>query len=73
MNILIVEDEKLAVRKLTKLLEETAPEFKVQGITPSIAATVEWIMENRDGGNPEPGVQLPRPLPPAARIPVARR
>jgi len=28
MNILIVEDEKLAVRKLTKLLEETAPEFE---------------------------------------------
>ena len=56
MNILIVEDEKLAVRKLTKLLEETAPEFKVQGITPSIAATVDWIMQNRDGGNPEPDI-----------------
>ncbi|SDF86060.1 two component transcriptional regulator, LytTR family [Dyadobacter soli] len=56
MNILIVEDEKLAVRKLTKLLEETAPELEVRGITPSIAATVEWITENRANGQPEPDI-----------------
>ncbi len=56
MNILIVEDEKLAVRKLTKLLEETAPELEVRGITPSIAATVEWISENRANGQPEPDI-----------------
>ena len=56
MNVLIVEDEKLAVRKLTKLLEETAPEMAVQGITPSIAGTVEWIGENRANGNPEPDI-----------------
>ncbi|MCF0049213.1 LytTR family DNA-binding domain-containing protein [Dyadobacter chenwenxiniae] len=56
MNILIVEDEKLAVRKLTKLLEETAPEFVIKGITPSIEATVEWISENRKNGNPEPDI-----------------
>lgn len=56
MNILIVEDEKLAVRKLTKLLEETAPEFDVRGITPSIAATVDWITENRTNGQPEPDI-----------------
>ena len=56
MNIVIVEDEKLAVRKLTKLLEETAPEFDVRGITPSIAATVEWITENRANGQREPDI-----------------
>ncbi|MCE7067454.1 LytTR family DNA-binding domain-containing protein [Dyadobacter sp. CY326] len=56
MNILIVEDEKLAVRKLTKLLEETAPEFVIKGITPSIAATVEWISENRAQGEAEPDI-----------------
>ncbi|GGN11794.1 DNA-binding response regulator [Dyadobacter beijingensis] len=56
MNILIVEDEKLAVRKLTKLLEETAPEFEVRGITPSIAATVDWITGNRADGKPEPDI-----------------
>jgi len=54
MNILIVEDEKLAVRKLTKLLEETAPKFLIKGVTPSIEATVEWISENREAGEPEP-------------------
>jgi len=54
MNILIVEDEKLAVRKLTKLLEETAPELNVSGVTPSIEATVEWILENRENGDKEP-------------------
>ncbi|ACT91864.1 LytR/AlgR family response regulator transcription factor [Dyadobacter fermentans] len=56
MNVLIVEDEKLAVRKLTKLLEETAPEFEIRGITPSIAATVDWITENRQNGKPEPDI-----------------
>lgn len=56
MNILIVEDEKLAVRKLTKLIEETAPEFIIRGITPSIAATVDWIAENRAQGEPEPDI-----------------
>jgi len=54
MNILIVEDEKLAVRKLTKLLEETAPEFIIKGNTPSIEATVEWILDNRAKGEAEP-------------------
>lgn len=56
MNVLIVEDEKLAVRKLTKLLEETAPELVIRGITPSIAGTVEWLRENRENGNPEPDI-----------------
>jgi len=54
MNILIVEDEKLAVRKLTKLLEETAPELVIKGVAPSIEATVEWIEENRAAGGKEP-------------------
>jgi two-component system response regulator LytT len=54
MNILIVEDEKLAVRKLTKLLEEAAPDFVIKGVTPSIETTVEWISQNRAAGNPEP-------------------
>ena len=56
MNILIVEDEKLAVRKLTKLLEEVAPDFVIKGATPSIEATVEWISENRAAGESEPDI-----------------
>jgi two-component system response regulator LytT len=54
MNILIVEDEKLAVRKLSKLLEEIAPEHTVIGVTPSIEETVTWIQTNRDNGHSEP-------------------
>ncbi|WP_031530019.1 LytR/AlgR family response regulator transcription factor [Dyadobacter crusticola] len=54
MNVLIVEDEKLAVRKLTKLLEETAPEMIIKAVTPSIAATVEWVKTNRENGESEP-------------------
>lgn len=56
MNVLIVEDEKLAVRKLTKLIEETAPEFVIRGVAPSIAATVEWLADNRSNGAPEPDI-----------------
>jgi len=56
MNILIVEDEKLAVRKLTKLLEETAPEFVIKAVTPSIEATIEWLSENRIRGEAEPDI-----------------
>jgi two-component system, LytTR family, response regulator LytT len=56
MNVLIVEDEKLAVRKLTKLLEETAPELVIKGVTPSIEATVEWITSNREAGEQEPDI-----------------
>lgn len=54
MNILIVEDEKLAVRKLSKLLEEIAPEHVITGVTPSIEETVEWIENNRRNASPEP-------------------
>jgi two-component system response regulator LytT len=54
MNVLIVEDEKLAVRKLVKLLHETEPEFVISGTTPSIEATVAWINENRSKGGKEP-------------------
>jgi two-component system response regulator LytT len=56
MKVLIVEDEKLAVRKLTKLLEETAPELMVKGVTPSIEATVEWLLENRGKREKEPDI-----------------
>ncbi|CAG4994071.1 Transcriptional regulatory protein YpdB [Dyadobacter sp. CECT 9275] len=54
MNILIVEDEKLAVRKLTRLLEEVAPHVVIKGVTPSIEATVTWIDENRGKNEKEP-------------------
>ena len=43
MNVLIVEDEELAVRKLTKLLEEINPELQIVGTTPSIQTTVAYL------------------------------
>jgi DNA-binding LytR/AlgR family response regulator len=46
MNALIVEDEDLAARKLSKLLNETAPWLTLQGVTTSVEDTVSWLIEN---------------------------
>jgi len=46
MNILIVEDEELAVKKLRKTLEGVEPSAVVAGITDSIRTTVEWLNEH---------------------------
>jgi two-component system, LytTR family, response regulator len=46
MNILIVEDEELAVKKLQKTLAAVAPDANVVAITDSIKSTVEWLEEN---------------------------
>ncbi|MDJ1472456.1 LytTR family DNA-binding domain-containing protein [Cytophagaceae bacterium DM2B3-1] len=45
MNILIVEDEELAVRKLQKLLTEVDPSLTIVGVTNSIEDTVAWLGE----------------------------
>lgn len=46
MQILIVEDEELAVKKLQKTLHAIDPELKIAGTADSIAATVEWLQSN---------------------------
>jgi two-component system, LytTR family, response regulator LytT len=46
MNILIVEDEELAVKKLQKTLGAVSPDATVVGITDSIKSTVEWLEVN---------------------------
>ncbi len=46
MNILIVEDEELAVKKLQKTLASVDPEANVVAITDSIKSTVEWLESN---------------------------
>ncbi len=46
MQVLIVEDEPLAVKKLTRLLEEVAFDVKVVGTAGSIRAAVEWLEAN---------------------------
>jgi two-component system, LytTR family, response regulator LytT len=46
MNILIVEDEDLAVKKIQKTLTSVDPGAQVVGITDSITATVDWLKTN---------------------------
>ena len=47
MKVLIVEDEDLAVKKITKTLALVDPQDEVVGVTDSILSTVEWIEENK--------------------------
>ena len=46
MKVLIVEDEDLAVKKLTKTLNATDDIIEVMGVTDSIKSTVEWLQQN---------------------------
>src|SRR5215212_11344547 len=46
MNILIVEDEELAVKKLQKTLLAVTENASISGITDSIKSTVEWLQAN---------------------------
>jgi two-component system, LytTR family, response regulator LytT len=48
MNILIVEDEELAVKKLQKTLASVDPSANVVGVTDSIQGTVDWLQNNTD-------------------------
>lgn len=46
MNIFIIEDEELAVKKLQKTLQLVDPSAKVVGTADSIANAVEWLQTN---------------------------
>ncbi|HLP96623.1 MAG TPA: LytTR family DNA-binding domain-containing protein [Saprospiraceae bacterium] len=46
MNILIVEDEELAVKKLTKILQDQKHDIEIVGVTDSIADSVQWLRTN---------------------------
>lgn len=46
LNLLIVEDEELAARKLNKMVLELEPNMCCLAITDSIAGTVSWLKEN---------------------------
>ena len=46
MNVLIIEDEDLAVRKLRKLVAEVDPTLSIQGVTVSIEDSVAWLQAN---------------------------
>jgi two-component system, LytTR family, response regulator LytT len=53
MQVLIVEDEELAVRKLKRLLALVRPEAKVVGELDSIESTVQWL-----NSSPSPDIIL---------------
>jgi len=46
MQVFIVEDEPLAVKKLVRLLEEVAFDVQITGTAGSIQAAVEWLDAN---------------------------
>lgn len=46
MKILIVEDEDLAVKKLTKTVSAVDSNAEIIGVTDSIKSTVEWLESN---------------------------
>ncbi len=50
LDILIVEDEAPAARRLCKMLNEANPSFNVLSVTDSIESTIEWL----NSGNPSP-------------------
>ena len=49
MNVFIIEDEELAVRKLTRLLQEVDSSLTLVGTAPSVRASVKWLDENKPG------------------------
>ncbi|MHC1705227.1 MAG: LytR/AlgR family response regulator transcription factor [Tenuifilaceae bacterium] len=53
MNVLIVEDEIAAARRLAKMLVSIEPNFQILAITDSISASVDWLKNN-----PEPELIL---------------
>lgn len=46
MRLLIVEDEQLLARQLTKLVLELEPAIRIAGQTNSIETTLEWLCNN---------------------------
>ena len=45
MNVLIVEDEMMAQKSLTRLLTQNFPDMQIVGCTSSIKGTVAWLNE----------------------------
>lgn len=58
MNVLIIEDEELAVRKLTKLLQDVDPMLNVVGTAASVRASVNWLNANAPGQPSAPDLIL---------------
>ena len=46
MKVIIVEDEKAAVRNLRAILEDVAPECEIETVIDSVTDAIEWIDNN---------------------------
>ncbi|MFC5408409.1 LytR/AlgR family response regulator transcription factor [Larkinella bovis] len=46
MDVLVIEDEELAVRKLTKLLQDVDNTIRIVGTAASVRASVQWLKSN---------------------------
>ena len=51
MNILIVEDEIMAQKSLTRVLTTNFPDMNIVGCTTSVNSTVAWL--ETPGNNPD--------------------
>ncbi len=58
MNVLIIEDEELAVRKLSKLLLDVDESIKIVGTCASVRASVAWLEANGQGQTSVPDLIL---------------
>jgi len=46
LNVLIIEDEKPAVRRMVQLIGEIAPEMTIQATLDSVTTAVDWLKKN---------------------------
>ncbi|MVM33853.1 response regulator [Spirosoma sp. HMF4905] len=53
MNILLVEDEDIAAKKLTKTLAAVEPDATVVAVTTSVRETVAWLQAHQAAGQPD--------------------
>ena len=51
LNVLIVEDEKIAMENLSRILLSHFPEIRILGNTASIRDTVNWLQEHPDSAD----------------------
>lgn len=58
MNVLLIEDEELAVRKLSKLLQDIDPTVQIVGSAASVRASVRFLKDHSPGDPNHPDLIL---------------
>jgi two-component system LytT family response regulator len=46
MNLVIIEDESIAARRIGKMVQHLDPSIQVQAVLDSVAGTVQWLQNN---------------------------